>query len=114
MPDDVTGAVIDLAVKAGETAATVETIQEDQAETTKKLEDQENVLQWTQDDVSNLYRRIGELEDRVNTLELAPVIEEVIEEEPAPAPVEPAPNETIIAEPEQKKEKKKVKSWGLF
>lgn len=97
---EVPGAVVDLALQTGETAAKVEQVEEEQTELGEKLENLEMRQRWNDDTLDRTFERIWALEARIEILEAGPV-----EEEPA--------TETIIAEPEQKKPEKRA-SWSLF
>lgn len=85
-----TDAIVEVAIKAGETSAKVETIEEAHAETVEKVETLENRIQWRDEDVDRLQQRVWELEQKITEVkeDVIEEVEEVEEKEGDPTEIE--------------------------
>lgn len=111
-------AIVDIAVKTGETAAEVENISEKVEELEQKEENRKWWEGYTEDQFTRLFTRMYELEDRVAALEAVEVIKEEEEKETP----EESTEETVITSSEVTEEtkeepakpKRSAKLWGVL
>lgn len=116
-----TGAVVDLAVKAGEAAADIDNLEEKAEELEEKTESLEQQVKWNDQALDRTFERIWAMESRIESLEAEIIVlktmkEEPEEEEEEEEEQEEEPPETIIEPAEghaQPKEKKKH-TWSLW
>ena len=110
--DDMAAAVVDLAKDAGETAAKVETLEEQTQQAQEKTEELENRVKWNDEALDRAFERIWALESTVEDLKARV---EILEAQPAPE----EKNETEfdpgeLEHEEQKKPAGRRRLIGLF
>lgn len=112
--EEVPGAVVDLAVKAGEAAAAIENLEAETEEQKEQLETLEQRTKWNDQALDAAFERIWSLEGRIEELtarlDILEAQEAVEEEEGQEPPV------TEIAPPagEKNDPPKAKRSWSLF
>lgn len=91
----------ELALIVGEIKAKVEQLGTDVSTSTARIEALEMRRDWSQDDISNLYRELADVKEQVETLETPVVVEE-------PAKETQLDNSTVQETP------KKKRRWGIL